>query len=307
MTVVSMKQLLEAGCHFGHQTKRWNPKMRRFIYGARNSIYIIDLQHTLKYFQEAYEFVRDMTAEGGKVLFIGTKKQAQDTIREEASRCGQFWVTNRWLGGTLTNFQTIRKRIQRLRELEEMKESGYFNLLSKKAAAGLERERQRLDKFLGGIKEMNELPQALFVVDPRKEKIALNEAQRLNIPTIAMVDTNCDPDGITYVVPCNDDAIRSIRLITSKVADAVLEGLDQRVTAAADEGEEVEVLVPPEAEAEAAEVEVEAEAEVVEGESPEAEEPGKQEEASEAVEEDSKGQKIEQLAGSGDSHQEKED
>lgn len=282
MTVVSMKQLLEAGCHFGHQTKRWNPKMRRFIYGARNGIYIIDLQHTLRLFQEAYEFIRDLAAQGGRVLFIGTKKQAQDTIQEEASRCGQFCVTNRWLGGTLTNFQTIRGRIQRLRELEEMKESGHFNLLSKKAAAGLERERQRLDKFLGGIKEMNGLPEAIFVVDPRKEKIALNEAQRLDIPTIAMVDTNCDPEGISYVVPCNDDAIRSIRLITSKVADAVLEGLDQRVVAAADEGEEVEIFVPPEAESEPIEAdaetaEVETEVAVAEEGSIEDEKPEEQE------------------------------
>ena len=242
-----MKELLEAGCHFGHQTKRWNPKMRRFIYGARNGIYIIDLQHTLRLFNQAYGFIRDLSAEGGKVLFIGTKKQAEDTIREEAARCGQFFVTTRWLGGTLTNFQTIKKRIQRLRELEEMKESGYFSLLSKKAAAGLERERMRLDKFLGGIKEMNSLPDAIFLVDPRKENIALNEARRLAIPTIAMVDTNCDPDGISHIVPCNDDAIRSIRLITSKIADAVLEGTDQQVAEAADEGVEVEVAAPAEA------------------------------------------------------------
>ncbi len=245
MSVVTMKELLEAGCHFGHQTKRWNPKMRRYIYGARGGIYIINLQHTLRMFQEACEFVRDLAVNDGRILFIGTKKQAQDTVQEEAARCGQFWVTTRWLGGTLTNFQTIKKRILRLRELEDMKASGHFDLYSKKAAAGLERERQRLDKFLGGIKEMDELPGAVFVVDPRKERIAVNEAQRLEIPIVAMVDTNCDPDGITYVVPSNDDAIRSIRLITSKLANAVLEGLEQRAAIAADEGEEVELVATP--------------------------------------------------------------
>jgi small subunit ribosomal protein S2 len=293
-----MKQLLEAGCHFGHQTKRWNPKMRRFIYGARNGIYIIDLQQTLKLFDEAYEFVRDLSAQGGRVLFVGTKKQAQDTIQEEAARCGQFFVTTRWLGGTLTNFQTIKKRIKRLRELEEMKESGHFALLSKKAASGLERERSRLDKFLGGIKGMDELPDALFVIDTRKEKITLNEAQKLGIPTIAMVDTNCDPDGITYIIPCNDDAIRSVRLITSKIADAVLEGADQRVAAAADEGEEVEVPVPVELTSEL--VEAPAEKEVSEEEASQAEgDP----EGSDGSEE---GDALHQVSGEGTSGEEKE-
>lgn len=257
MSVVTMKQLLESGCHFGHQTNRWNPKMRRYIYGARNGIYIIDLQKTLVLFQEAYDFVRDVAAQGGRVLFVGTKRQSQDAIREEATRCGQFWVTTRWLGGTLTNFKTMKGRIQRLRELEEMKADGYFELLTKKGAAKLERERQRLDKFLGGIKEMEELPEAVFIIDPRREKIVVNEARRLEIPTIGMVDTNCDPDDIIYTIPCNDDAIRAIRLVTSKMADAVLEGLDQRAAVAADEGEEAEEVVKPEAELVAGETQAE--------------------------------------------------
>lgn len=257
MSVVTMKQLLESGCHFGHQTNRWNPKMRRYIYGARNGIYIIDLQKTLVLFQEAYDFVRDVAAQGGRVLFVGTKRQSQDAIREEATRCGQFWVTTRWLGGTLTNFKTMKGRIQRLRELEEMKADGYFELLTKKGAAKLERERQRLDKFLGGVKEMEELPEAVFIIDPRREKIVVNEARRLEIPTIGMVDTNCDPDDIIYTIPCNDDAIRAIRLVTSKMADAVLEGLDQRAAVAADEGEEAEEVVKPEAELVAGETQAE--------------------------------------------------
>lgn len=257
MSVVTMKQLLESGCHFGHQTNRWNPKMRRYIYGARNGIYIIDLQKTLVLFQEAYDFVRDVAAQGGRVLFVGTKRQSQDAIREEATRCGQFWVTTRWLGGTLTNFKTMKGRIQRLRELEEMKADGYFELLTKKGAATLERERQRLDKFLGGVKEMEELPGAVFIIDPRREKIVVNEARRLEIPTIGMVDTNCDPDDIIYTIPCNDDAIRAIRLVTSKMADAVLEGLDQRAAVAADEGEEAEEVVKPEAELVAGETQAE--------------------------------------------------
>lgn len=257
MSVVTMKQLLESGCHFGHQTNRWNPKMRRYIYGARNGIYIIDLQKTLILFQEAYDFVRDVAAQGGRVLFVGTKRQSQDAIREEATRCGQFWVTTRWLGGTLTNFKTMKGRIERLRELEVMKADGYFELLTKKGAAALERERQRLDKFLGGIKEMNELPEAVFIIDPRREQIVVNEARRLEIPTTGMVDTNCDPDDITYAIPCNDDAIRAIRLVTSKMADAVLEGLDQRAAVAADEGEEAEEVVKPEAELVAGETQVE--------------------------------------------------
>ena len=240
MSVVTIKQLLEAGCHFGHQTNRWNPKMRRFIYGSRNGIYIIDLQQTLKHFQVAYDFARDLAAQGGRILFVGTKRQAEDAIQEEAVRCGQFFVTSRWLGGTLTNFKTIKKRIRRLRELEELKAAGHFELLTKKDAAGLDRERQRLEKFLGGIKEMEEPPEAVFIVDPRREKIAVNEARRLGIPTIAMVDTNCDPDDISHLIPCNDDAIRAIRLVTSKIADAALEGLDHRAAVAAKEAEEAE-------------------------------------------------------------------
>ena len=240
MSVVTIKQLLEAGCHFGHQTNRWNPKMRRFIYGSRNGIYIIDLQQTLKHFQVAYDFARDLAAQGGRILFVGTKRQAEDAIQEEAVRCGQFFVTSRWLGGTLTNFKTIKKRIRRLRELEDLKAAGHFERLTKKDAAGLDRERQRLEKFLGGIKEMEEVPEAVFIVDPRREKIAVNEARRLGIPTIAMVDTNCDPDDISHLIPCNDDAIRAIRLVTSKIADAALEGLDHRAAVAAKEAEEAE-------------------------------------------------------------------
>lgn len=267
-----MKQLLEAGCHFGHQTNRWNPKMRRFIYGSRNGIYIIDLQQTLKHFQAAYDFTRDLAAQGGRLLFVGTKRQAQDAIQEEAVRCGQFFVTSRWLGGTLTNFKTIKKRIQRLRDLEELKATGHFELLTKKDAAGLDRQRQRLEKFLGGIKEMGEPPEAVFIVDPRREKIAVNEALRLGIPTIAMVDTNCDPDDISHLIPCNDDAIRAIRLITSKIADAALEGLDHRAAVAAKEAEEAEATAELEAEPEA--VVAAAEETVSEEPAPSDEEPG---------------------------------
>lgn len=225
MPVLSMKQLLEAGVHFGHQTRRWNPKMRRYIFTERNGIYIIDLQKTVKLLDEAYEFLRDVAFEGKRVLFVGTKKQAQDSIAEEARRCGQFFVNQRWLGGTLTNFSTIRRRIDRLIQLEEMVESGYLARLPKKEVSRLERERERLDKYLGGIKGMKELPGALFVVDPRKEAIAVKEARRLRIPVVAIVDTNCDPDEVDYVIPGNDDAIRAVKLITAKMADAVLEGM----------------------------------------------------------------------------------
>lgn len=224
MASLTMKELLEAGVHFGHQTKRWNPKMQKYIFGERNGIYIIDLQKTLKQFREAYAFVREMAAKGGTLLFVGTKKQAQDTIYEEAARCGMFYVNQRWLGGTLTNFATIRKSIARLKKLEEMKASGEYESLPKKEVLGLERERQKLEKALVGIKEMDRLPAALFVIDPRKEKIAVAEAQRLAIPIVAIVDTNCDPTGIEYPIPGNDDAIRAIRLITSRIADAVIEG-----------------------------------------------------------------------------------
>jgi small subunit ribosomal protein S2 len=235
MAALTMKELLEAGVHFGHQTKRWNPKMQKYIFGERNGIYIIDLQKTLKKFREAYAFVRDLAANGGAVLFVGTKKQAQDTVFEEASRCGMFYVNQRWLGGTLTNFQTIRKSIARLKKLEEMKETGEYERLPKKEALELDRERQKLEKALIGIKAMEQLPSAVFIIDPRKEKIAVAEAQRLGIPIIAIVDTNCDPTGIDYPIPGNDDAIRAVRLITSRIADAMLEG---RGTLTKEEGEE---------------------------------------------------------------------
>lgn len=224
LVTVAMKQLLEAGTHFGHQTKRWNPKMKPYIYGSRNGIYIIDLQKTLKKFQEACQFARDLVAAEGTILFVGTKRQAQEAIAEEAKRCHMGYVNRRWLGGTLTNFETIRKRILRLRELERMRDSGEYEGRPKKEVLTLERERQRLEKFLEGIRNMDHLPQALFVIDPRKEKIALSEARRLGITTIALVDTNCDPDKIDYVIPGNDDAIRAVRLMVSKFSDAVLEG-----------------------------------------------------------------------------------
>lgn len=224
MAVVSMKQLLEAGVHFGHQTRRWNPKMEKYIFTERNGIYIIDLQKTVKMMEEAYNYVRELASRGGTLLFVGTKKQAQDAVREEAERCGMFYVNHRWLGGTLTNFQTIRKRIERLHELERMEEDGTFEVLPKKEVVLLRKEHARLEKFLGGIKDMKELPDAIFIIDPRKERIAVAEARRLGIPIIAIVDTNCDPDEVDYVIPGNDDAIRAVRLFTSKMADAVLEG-----------------------------------------------------------------------------------
>ncbi|KJE26072.1 30S ribosomal protein S2 [Geobacillus thermoleovorans] len=223
MSVISMKQLLEAGVHFGHQTRRWNPKMKKYIFTERNGIYIIDLQKTVKKVEEAYNFVRELAANGGKILFVGTKKQAQESVKEEAERCGMFYVNQRWLGGTLTNFATIQKRIKRLREIEKMEEDGTFDVLPKKEVIRLKKEKERLEKFLGGIKDMKELPDALFVIDPRKERIAVAEARKLNIPIIGIVDTNCDPDEIDYVIPANDDAIRAVKLLTSKIADAVLE------------------------------------------------------------------------------------
>jgi small subunit ribosomal protein S2 len=224
MAALTMKELLEAGVHFGHQTKRWNPKMQKYIFGERNGIYIIDLQKTLKKFREAYAFVRDLAAGGGTLLLIGTKKQAQDTVFEEATRCGMYYVNQRWLGGTLTNFTTIRKSISRLKKLEEMKETGEFERVPKKEALELDREREKLQKALIGIKMMEALPSAVFIIDPRKERIAVAEALRLGIPIVAIVDTNCDPTGIDYPIPGNDDAIRAVRLITSRVADAVNEG-----------------------------------------------------------------------------------
>ncbi|WP_337020082.1 30S ribosomal protein S2 [Oceanobacillus massiliensis] len=223
MAAISMKQLLEAGVHFGHQTRRWNPKMKKYIFTERNGIYIIDLQKTVKKVDEAYNYVKEIASNGGTILFVGTKKQAQDSVRDEATRSGMYYVNQRWLGGTLTNFQTIRKRINRLKSIEKMEEDGTFEVLPKKEVVNLLKEKDRLVKFLGGIKEMTKLPDALFVIDPRKERIAIAEAHKLNIPIIGIVDTNCDPDEIDYVIPANDDAIRAVKLLTSKMADAILE------------------------------------------------------------------------------------
>lgn len=224
MSVVSIKQLLEAGVHFGHHTRRWNPKMAEYIFTERNGIYIIDLQKTIKKFEEAYMFVRDISANGGKVLFVGTKKQASDAIREEAERCGQYFVNVRWLGGMLTNYKTIKTSIARLQNLEKMQADGTFDMLPKKEVAALQKEMGTLERNLGGIKEMGGLPDAIFIVDPRKEHNAVLEAKKLGIPVVAIVDTNCDPDDADYIIPGNDDAIRAIRLIASVLADAVIEG-----------------------------------------------------------------------------------
>ncbi len=224
MAVVSMKQLLEAGVHFGHQTRRWNPKMAPYIYTERNGIYIIDLQKTVKKLEEAYNFVRDTAANGGNILFVGTKKQAQDAIKEEAARCGGYYVNARWLGGMLTNFRTMRTRIDRLAQLKKMEEDGTFAMLPKKEVIKHQGEIEKLEKYLGGVKEMKKLPAALFIVDPRKERNAIAEAKKLNIPIVAIVDTNCDPDEIDYVIPGNDDAIRAIRLIAATMANAAIEG-----------------------------------------------------------------------------------
>jgi small subunit ribosomal protein S2 len=224
LAVISMKQLLEAGVHFGHQTRRWNPKMAPYIFTDRNGIYIIDLQKTVKKVEEAYNFVKQLSSDGDTILFVGTKKQAQEAVREEAERCSMFYVNQRWLGGMLTNFQTIRRRIDRLHELEKMEANGTLEVLPKKEVAELMHERDKLQKFLGGIKEMRRLPGALFVIDPRKERIAVAEARKLGIPIVAIVDTNCDPDEVDYVIPGNDDAIRAVRLLTGKMAEAVLEG-----------------------------------------------------------------------------------
>ncbi|CCJ33497.1 30S ribosomal protein S2 [Caloramator australicus] len=224
MSVISMKQLLEAGVHFGHQTRRWNPKMAQYIFTERNGIYIIDLQKTVKKMEEAYEFVKQAAAEGKEILFVGTKKQAQDSIKEEAIRCGMHYVNERWLGGMLTNFKTIKTRIERLEELERMEQDGTFELLPKKEVMKLRHEKEKLEKNLGGIKNMKRIPDVLFVVDPRKEKNAVAEARILGIPVVGIVDTNCDPDDVDYVIPGNDDAIRAVKLIASKIADAVIEG-----------------------------------------------------------------------------------
>lgn len=223
MAVISMKQLLEAGVHFGHQTRRWNPKMAPYIFMERNGIYIIDLQKTVRKLEDAYSFIKTIAANGDSILFVGTKKQAQEAVAEEAARCNMYYVNQRWLGGTLTNFQTIEKRVKRLHELDRMSTDGTFEVLPKKEVITLRKEMDRLEKFLGGIKNMKELPGALFIIDPRKEKNAVAEARRLNIPIVAIVDTNCDPDEIDYVIPGNDDAIRAVKLLTATMADAVLE------------------------------------------------------------------------------------
>jgi len=240
MSVISMKQLLEAGVHFGHQTRRWNPKMAKFIFTERNGIYIIDLQKTVKKIDEAYKFMQEVAETGKPILFVGTKKQAQEAIKEEAQRCGMYFVNERWLGGMLTNHKTIKTRIQKLRELEAMEEDGTFDVLPKKEVIKLRAEKEKLEKFLGGVKDMPELPAALFVVDPRKENIAIQEAHRLGIPVIGTVDTSCDPDEIGYPIPANDDAIRAVKLITGAMASAIIEarqGLDD----VAEESEAVEV------------------------------------------------------------------
>lgn len=224
MSVVSMKQLLESGVHFGHQTRRWNPKMSQYIFTERNGIYIIDLQKTVKKLEEAYKFVRELSENGESILFVGTKKQAQDSVKEEAIRAGAYYVNARWLGGMMTNFTTIRHRIDRLKQLRTMEEDGTFDLLPKKEVIKLKHEIEKLEKFLGGIKDMKKLPGALFIVDPRKERIAVAEAKKLGIPIIAIVDTNCDPDEVDYVIPGNDDAIRAVKLLSATVANAIIEG-----------------------------------------------------------------------------------
>ena len=244
MSVISMKQLLEAGVHFGHQTRRWNPKMKQYIFTERNGIYIIDLQMTVKKIEEAYYFIRDLAAQDKTILFVGTKKQAQESIEQEAKRCEMFYVNQRWLGGMLTNWKTIQTRIARLKKIDQMEANGDFDLLPKKEVIGLMAEREKLEKNLGGIKEMKKLPAALFVVDPRKEHIAIAEARTLGIPIVAIIDTNCDPDEVDYPIPGNDDAIRAVKLIAAKMADAVLEGKqgEQMTDAAAEETEEDEEI-----------------------------------------------------------------
>ncbi|NLL46252.1 MAG: 30S ribosomal protein S2 [Clostridiales bacterium] len=236
MAIVSMKQLLEAGVHFGHQTRRWNPKMAPYIYMERNGIYIIDLQKTVKKLEEAYNFVRSLAENGQSVLFVGTKKQAQDSIREEAERVGMFYVNARWLGGMLTNFKTMRTRIDRLAQLRRMQEDGTFDMLPKKEVIKLTNEIDKLEKYLGGVKDMKKLPGALFIIDPRKERNAIAEARKLGIPIVAIVDTNCDPDEIDYIIPGNDDAIRAIRLISQTMANAVVEGRQGEDAAQSDDG-----------------------------------------------------------------------
>ena len=256
MAKITMKQLLEAGVHFGHQTKRWNPKMKPYIFGARNGIYIIDLQKTVRYFRTAYDFIKQVSENGDKVLFVGTKKQAQDSISEEALRAGQYFVNNRWLGGMMTNFATIKKSIDRLKKIEAMATDGTFDLITKKEGLQLERERIKLEKNLGGIKMMTKLPGAIFVIDPKKEAIAVSEARKLGIPVVAVVDTNCNPDDIDYIIPGNDDAIRALRLFASTIADACIEGAESRQATLRTDAEgadqaEVEIEAPVEAKIEA--------------------------------------------------------
>ena len=243
MAVVSMKQLLEAGVHFGHQTRRWNPKMAPYIFTERNGIYIIDLQKTVVKLEEAYNFVRDLSVEGKSGLFVGTKKQVMDSVKEEAERAGAYYVNARWLGGMLTNFTTIRRRIARLKQLRAMEADGTFDLLPKKEVIKLNLEIEKLEKFLGGIKDMEQIPGCLFIVDPRKEKIAVSEAKKLGIPVVAIVDTNCDPDDVDYVIPGNDDAIRAVKLICGAMANAIIEGREGQMGAAARDEAEVEELV----------------------------------------------------------------
>ena len=242
MAVVLMKQLLEAGVHFGHQTRRWNPKMAEYIFTERNGIYIIDLQKTVKKLEEAYAFVRELSMDGKSVLFVGTKKQAQDSVKEEAERAGAYYVNARWLGGMMTNFTTIQRRINRLKQLRAMEADGTFDLLPKKEVIKLNLEIEKLEKFMGGIKEMKEMPGALFIVDPRKERIAVAEAKKLGIPIVAIVDTNCDPDEIDYVIPGNDDAIRAVKLIAGAIANAIIEGNEGRMGAAAEDNSDEEAV-----------------------------------------------------------------
>jgi len=237
--VATIKELLESGVHFGHQVKRWHPKMKKYIFGEKNGIHIIDLQKTLRGLEDAYNFIKELSATGAPMLFVGTKKQSQDTIREESTRVGSFYVNQRWLGGMLTNFSTMRKSIEKLKKIEDMKEDGTLELLTKKEAASFEKERAKLEKNLSGIKDIPDLPGALFVVDPRRERITVAEARKLGLPVVAIVDTNCDPDEIDYVIPANDDAIRAIKLITSKIADAVLEGKEIFSKAMAEEEEKL--------------------------------------------------------------------
>lgn len=248
MSVVTMKQLLEAGVHFGHQTRRWNPKMARYIFTERNGIYIIDLQQTVKMIDDAYNFIRDIAAEGGQVLFVGTKKQAQESIEIEAKRAGMYFVSQRWLGGMLTNYKTIKKRIDLLYKIEKMEKDGTFDSLPKKEVLQLRNKKERLEKFLGGIKDMKGLPDALFIVDPKKEKIAIHEARLLNIPIVGIVDTNCDPDEVDFVIPGNDDAIRAVKLISETMANAVIEGR-QGADAEAEAEAQAQEAAPDKAEA----------------------------------------------------------